>query len=600
MQIQINGKHAALKEGTSFEFVSENRLFTGSDSYTLTITFPLRDCPQNIDIFGHVNRADIIAQKAIFDCEIIDGDFYKFGSITVTEITESEVKVQFLEGRSEQNFDRTFDKVYINELDLGAPKITSASDIEPWQAWDPITQGYESVALPWVNNNSDSGRLHNCADFTNDAYTWSEDTTDLSWQPYLIYITKKICEAVGYTPNFADWEASDEYKYLLICNCLSSAWDIDGYARALPHWTVDEYFEKLELFLNGEFNIDHRTKRISFQFSNDVLNATAPVHLDEIIDEYSTEVKVDEEQCEYIEAKNIVYKECDHTMWKYYSCDWFIKSWKNRCKEYNTLSELLAENNGYASTERISGRGLNINDVLYAKDLDMHFCIVPVSRTLIGTTSLGRNRYLYKCILQPLNLFGGRIVDDSEDADQTEIEFVPARIDYTDDTYGHCLFLDMSGYSESSSGGYRDSIDAVDEPFPSTSIQRSLEAGEAEKKAEYYSVVYIGFWDGAIGNWGKLPHPYVENVVILDDWSNYYQPHFSLRINDSLAPRRQVVHNIAPKQKTTFKFLSDTIPNVRAVFTIRGKRYICEKITATFSEKGMAKLLKGIFYQIID
>jgi hypothetical protein len=45
--------------------------------------------------------------------------FFKSGSITVTEISQSEVKTQFLEGRSEQNFDETFDDIYVNEMDLG-------------------------------------------------------------------------------------------------------------------------------------------------------------------------------------------------------------------------------------------------------------------------------------------------------------------------------------------------------------------------------------------------------------------------------------------------------------------------------------------------
>lgn len=43
MQIRINGRQTALKKGTSFEYVAENRLFSGSDGYTLSITFPLKD-----------------------------------------------------------------------------------------------------------------------------------------------------------------------------------------------------------------------------------------------------------------------------------------------------------------------------------------------------------------------------------------------------------------------------------------------------------------------------------------------------------------------------------------------------------------------------
>ena len=64
MEIIINGKQAYLKKNTSFDFIFENRLFTGSDSYTLSITFPLRGCQRNIDIFGHIHRADVAKQRS--------------------------------------------------------------------------------------------------------------------------------------------------------------------------------------------------------------------------------------------------------------------------------------------------------------------------------------------------------------------------------------------------------------------------------------------------------------------------------------------------------------------------------------------------------
>ncbi len=94
---------------------------------------------------------------------------------------------------------------------------------------------------------------------------------------------------------------------------------------------------------------------------------------------------------------------------------------------------------------------------------------------------------------------------------------------------------------------------------------------------------------------GKLIHPYSENIVIRDDWSNWRSAHFSLRLNKL---HNKPFYSIDPTKKTTFKFLSDTIPNVRALFIIRGKRYICEKLTATFTEHGMSQLIKGVFYPI--
>lgn len=604
MEIRINGKRAMLKKGTSFEYVAENRLFSGSDGYTLSITFPLRHCRENLDIFGHINRMDVIAGKVIFDCEIRDRNFYKFGSITITEINDAEVKTQFLEGRSEQNFDKTFDKVYINELDLGSPPTTSKSAITPLNAWQPNHANPVCVALPWVNDYS--GNIQNKAEhFVDDAlqnrshYEWSVDTTGLSWQPYLIYITKKICEAVGYTPDFSKWEDSEEYKYLLICNTLPFAWYMPGFANALPHWTVEEYFEKLELFLGGEFDFDHRGKRISFAFTQATLAEKQPVQLEHIIEEHSTEVKVEEENCEYAEQKNLFYKDCDHEMWKFYSCDWFIKGWQNRVIRYKSLTELMNANKGYATWKGKHGRNNNIDKLLYAEDCDAYFVIRAVSRQRV-VEWIGKViyiYYLYKCRLQPVNLFGGRIVNDDEEADSQEIEFVPAWIDDTEEKYGRVLFLSFSAYDEDNN---TTSENDSDHPFMQTHTVSSLAAGEKDKKAEYYDRIYVGFWDGSQNTMGKLPRPWVEDIEIMDDWSNFSYLHFSLRINNRQQNRRRIIHNIEPKMKTTFKFLSDTIPDVRSVFHIRGKKYLCEKITATFTENGMSQLLKIVCYPIVD
>lgn len=270
-------------------------------------------------------------------------------------------------------------------------------------------------------------------EYADGKYSWASTTHDLTWQPYLLFITKKICEAVGYSYDFEKWEETEEYKYLLICNTLPGAWDVDDYARALPHWNIDEYFEKLELFLGGEFTIDHRAQRISFALTKQVLNATNAVNISEVVDEHTVEITVEDEKCEYQEAKNLVYKDCDNVMWKYYSCDWFIKAMKGNIVSYKSLNELLSDNKWLSTWNGSSLRGSNLNKVLYAEDIDTYFIIRTVSRTDNGKDVFGHPRYIYKCMPQPINIFGGRIVDDSEDADEIEIEFVPVRIDDTEE-----------------------------------------------------------------------------------------------------------------------------------------------------------------------
>ncbi len=248
------------------------------------------------------------------------------------------------------------------------------------------------------------------------------------------------------------------------------------FARALPHWTVAEFFEKLEPFLEAEFEIDHRSRHIGFAYTKNILAALPQVAIDKVIDEHTVEVTVEDDNCEYRDAKILVYAECDHEMWKFYSCDWFIKSWGSGAVQYDTLNALLAANKSYATWDGTSGRGSRIGKLLYAKDLDIYFIIRAVEKTLVEERDWLPNRYSYKCIC----------------------------------------------------------------------------------------------------------------------------PHTTLWLNNKILNKYRTVYQVNPKQKATFKFLSDTIPSPRSLFIIRGKRYVCEKLTATFTSQGMSQLVKGSFYPVLE
>ena len=40
-------------------YVSENRIFTDADDYSMEIELPIVDCPQNLDIFEMITRKDV-------------------------------------------------------------------------------------------------------------------------------------------------------------------------------------------------------------------------------------------------------------------------------------------------------------------------------------------------------------------------------------------------------------------------------------------------------------------------------------------------------------------------------------------------------------
>ena len=51
ISLTIDGAQVALKIGSSIEYVSENRIFTDADDYSLEFELPLAECSQNIAVF---------------------------------------------------------------------------------------------------------------------------------------------------------------------------------------------------------------------------------------------------------------------------------------------------------------------------------------------------------------------------------------------------------------------------------------------------------------------------------------------------------------------------------------------------------------------
>ena len=120
----------------------------------------------------------------------------------------------------------------------------------------------------------------------------------------------------------------------------------------------------------------------------------------------------------------------------------------------------------------------------------------------------------------------------------------------------------------------------------------------ASEDEEFLDKIYVGFWSGE-SIYSMYKHPHIDVVTFYPDWS-CTQGGWSLSLVSNTFNDYQEPDKIDPTKKYTFKFLADDIPNVRSVFIIFGKRYVCEKITATFTENGMSQLLKGVFYPVLD
>lgn len=585
MNITIDGKLAVIKKGTSIDYVSENRWFSDADGYTLSITFPLKDCMENIAIFGHIRRLDSYSRKMVMQASISHGNMIRNGVITVTEATGFEVKAQFLEGRSVQNFNTTFDEIFINELDIGK---FPQSKLPESPTYRTIDDAFEWVYMPWWNESSDGGAMNNevLVDDDNNYY-WSDGTKavgKLSYQLYLIALAKRICRAVGYTFDFKAWQQSDE-RFLLVCNALPAAWDVPEFARALPHWSVAEFFDELEKILVAEFDIDHREQHISMQFTSQIQSIDNIVQLENIVDAFTSEVSYEDDLAQYKGATNVRYADRGDAKWKLDQSQWLIDAMKSGryYQEFDNLEEfgnwtkenIYKGNLLWSYVGKEEERSAELGMLSHIKDSDRYFIF------RVRYADSAQYPELYEVIYTEINRFGD-LIRSGEVGEDIELQCLPAYIDSTDYAHGDCIFLSPSDYNETS--------DIDDNGIRQPVAYSVFLKGVSDSPAEYYSNIFLAYWDGTSSNADGLldgkkrpPCPCVDMRFSL---RNRYGSHIK-------------GIKVESKEKLKVSWVGGTIPDVRSVFMIRGRRYLCAKITATFTEDGMSQLLKGEFYRII-
>lgn len=590
MIILINNKRAVLKKGTSFDFISENRFFTGADSYTLSITFPIRGCAENIAIFGHIYRKDFDFDTELLDCEIHDRDFHKYGSVSIVSVSEAEVKTQFLEGRSASNYYSSLDDIYINELSL-----PSLHDNAHWEASyylrpyaeqkdDGEYLGY--VCPPWVNNTS--GNIQNKMGAYGAFYYYmggdhSNDPPIVGF-PFLVEVIRQVLTRLGWQCDLSAIENSF-WSNLIVCQAFPRVWDMPYMNQILPHWTVSEFLEQLEYFLNGTFETEPKTKNIRFCFNNSAIAEMEVVPIEKVIDSHSVEIAKEEDvKDSYVEQKNLAYRDCEHHMWKFYSCNWAASRMPTHV--YDNYASMKSQLNSLL----VCAGPLNAWQYRYihlCREEDTCFVLKCDHTETVGNVI---HHYMH---IQPVNMFRPRIMNGSDNADVVELGIVPACIDFTDNEHGSMLFVDCGTLGD-------DEENAEDRDENQTQAVNTLANGEKEKKEEYFDKIHVGFWDGTYMKYHpQMPHPYVDRHEVKPD-NTYTANAYSMRLAGNEVPATRVSHFwVNQQRKFTFSFLSDTVPDVRSIFLIHGKKYLAEKITATFSaETGMSQLMKMVCYQV--
>ena len=655
----LNGVRVYPSVEDDIQITAENPMLTDTGSYSLEVKYPL-SIFENREFFGAMNRTDITKKHTTWDIEMKNMEQVILeGTATLIKATESEVSVQYLAGNSQVNFWNKAEETYIDEYDFNTME-NGQDRVEVWrQSIEPIydvCNYYENhyiatndngttnhvlkgIHLFWRSTNPNQvprpfvgkkGEFVFCNVYDED-YEWRADTSSPNrirvgngtlWetidnnprqingenniviyegtgfylsciQPHLLWVIKQVIAKRGYTIERNDIEGLDYMQYMYI----ASARQTLKIADALPHWTIKEFFEQVQNFFNCTLVFNEEKRTCSIIFNNQMTNSEE-ISLEKMVDEHEEEIAKEEKSKDDIISSNIRYKDigkedavrCDDSTRKKYDTVWGDS-------QNDLLAKAQADSEGQWKFYKLThskgfSYGYNKRELLVID----YLC--PLER--------GSKKYL-------------------------DLKIVPARTAQRYYSTGTPTYKPMgfSHYGQrqnvltmtNSWGGYeREDGNLVE-------VVLGKEEGKQKKDKEDFLPVF--FYNG---------HKYGEGCIIYEDpkninttigiendnsgiaipvgdpytgkyWHNVgntnYRKNFCMAlVPGHLATYHGQVFDNMPKlnMEDVLKeeFIYYSVPNPRAVYIIKGKRYLAQKIEYKIDKEGINPLMTGYFVEILE
>lgn len=344
LTLYLNSKPAVLKEQTEIKLTRENPLFTDSGDYTFEVSLPLEGCAENLAIFGALHRAEVGKGAWLgkrLRALLVALPLRVEGTAVVTSVTDVEVKVQLLGGRSALNvslLDEQGRDRYIDEL----PSLGQALQGAYVRAMgEHSVQTYESTRdammrgkLMWQSDENDptslrigdedatalplysttdkklvnelcetmartgagSGRDSTFGDKSLGLLapikragstlesTVFEDSYVFAPQPYLVPLLERVFRALGFEVRAEDNALRGTwFERLIVANVRPTL----DYRQMLPHWTAREFVTEVQRFFGVLIEVEGRRLKITRRGSLYAADGSEVV-LEAVSDAYTT------------------------------------------------------------------------------------------------------------------------------------------------------------------------------------------------------------------------------------------------------------------------------------------------------------------------
>ncbi|MDR1437198.1 MAG: hypothetical protein LBI65_03665, partial [Candidatus Symbiothrix sp.] len=613
-ELFIDGYRVTVGNEFRITLLQENPIFTKNGESTYDIDLDLAD-PVNDRVYRHCHRVNSNSQilpnrRAVL---VVDSRVVLDGTEIILEITDKKVSIQLVSGESELNYLIGGDRK-INELDLGDGEYDYWSDsggrTPGWTPGPGFKNKYHFAPLYSINHDVEM----NFRDF----HLYAEQNNEIKpsmtgllvRQPYFYHIVNLIIEALGYEVR-SNCLAEDAWQYLYIVNGRLTS----RYNRMLPSWTVNDFLSEVEKLFNLVLVVERDTKGVYLIHRGSYYEDAGKIQVYDVLDEYSN--ILDNESRESYSKGNVGYEVTeDDEYFKYQNISPLLLDF---C-EFKTLGNWSAINqdiqsekkknviytNAESGVQYIAATEVAENTVTYypkkvntfrpirnnpgSPDLDFSFKITPAAM---------RERDVFVWRYEGYEERGGALVRRTK-LYRGAVQ-MPA---ITTDEYASPNGGRSS--AEAGDGIYNtsDSINDIQE-----AIEDSLESSTEESVADGVRLAFFveeqRMEMERIGGGTPLSLPY--DIAFVDNYFDFERTGEStvsdieratMRLDDALGMKGyyQEIKPIDTTREYHFRFSYHDRIDVKSVFIIKNREFVCRELELEVTEKGMDPMIKGVFY----
>ena len=618
----INGMAAYPAASQSIKITYANQYVTDDGEYSYDITFPM-SIMNNRRVFGNISRFDVAKNtKKYDDCKLyVSGRLVLSGVGTIISVTESDIKLQVVGGKSRIKYNDRMTKHYIDEIPFGVadkPGYTvdkgfsqgfkNFQKINDIYRLDEDKSKFLGVEGKWCfvpvrDETNDMIANFVGVDKTNQFIGYNAPfIMNLAVQPNLMYILRKVVEHEGYTLKRNDFDCKP-WNLLYI----ASAYKTRELRKALPHWSSYTFIEEFRKLFNATIVFDDIRKTCSVINASE-LSTLGSVNI-EPLDEYTTDYD-ENGSFSTSSTANLEYNLGDSANRDDYEV---ISKKVFESFEIVNSTEVMGEDRQFATTTQFWSERKKRQTII--ENFGDYYIYVEDEN--------GKKRWKVAGIWSPL--IRDKTSDDYADLNISPAAQVVENINFRsglveDDYYEKRCLLSIPNDKEPDSK----ECDIDEDGYNYTSVQDALDdesmLDTSEDEQEYMNIFFILpgrvqtgdetttklSWVGKKSRWPQFMTDYRINggyrfcgIAFIDDafysLSLCKKSQISTTCLGSLHDNGLKIDN---KNCLQVKFKSEVIPDPSNTYIIHNKKFVCEKIEMDVKDDQIDKIYVGYFYMM--